>query len=229
MSYQASNWACEQRVGNPVLKLLLMTLANYAGPKGEASWYSQTQMSYDTEIPERSLRRHLQKLVEMGLIETEARKTPAGTKTTSLIRVMMYPPAKLASGLSTGQNEGEPPAKTGGQPPANMMAGQEQPSNNQEQTDRGGETSKVTKAKSRQVPIPEDLAISSENLRFARERGFEADQARFMFDKFKSHHQAKGSLMVKWDAAWRTWVLNQVGFQKKDGWRSNGDRGSPII
>ena len=115
MSFQASNWANQQRLGygNSALKVILLTLANYAGPNGESSWYSQAKMSYDTEIPERSLRRHLKTLVEMGLITIEPRKNSDGTKTTSLITLKMHPEANMAdgdqrpkSGVTSGQYGG---------------------------------------------------------------------------------------------------------------------------
>lgn len=37
------------------------------------------------------------------------------------------------------------------------------------------------------------------------------------FEKFRNDHVAKGSLMAKWDAAWRTWCLRAVEFTAKRG------------
>lgn len=219
MSFQACNWASEQRVGDPVLKLLLLTLANYAGPNGEASWYSQAKMSYDTEIPDRSLRRYLQKLVEMELISVEPRTNADGTKTTSLITVLMRPAANLAGGYSTDHrpNPGVTTGQNGGAPSANKVAGQESPKNNQEKPlvlslPLDGQL-KPPKPKKIKHQIPKDFAITEDHICFAGERNFDRSEARFMFDKFKAYHQGKGSLMLDWNACWRTWVLNQVGFR----------------
>lgn len=33
-------------------------------------------------------------------------------------------------------------------------------------------------------------------------------------ERFRAHHAAKGTLMVDWQAAWRTWVLNSVDFDR---------------
>jgi DNA-binding FadR family transcriptional regulator len=62
--------------------------------------------------------------------------------------------------------------------------------------------------------------------------GFEAEQ-------FKSHHEAKGSTFVSWDAAFHTWLGNAVKFGtgrtgsprpaqgNTDHWQNNGDFGMP--
>lgn len=122
-------WATKCRVGDASEKLLLLTLANYANEAGE-SWYSQERLSFDTEIPERTLRRKLQALTEKGLIEVIPRRREDGQKTSSLIR-LVHQPANLAAG-TTGQKEAPPPAKNPGQPPATCMAGQESTGNPQE-------------------------------------------------------------------------------------------------
>lgn len=117
MSWQATEWVRITRVGDSKLKLLLLMLCNYANEDAE-SWYSQEQISFDTEIPVRTLRRKLEELQEMGFIEVTQRASDSGVKRNSLIRVLTGPAANLAggehrrpkSGVSTGQNEGDPSA-----------------------------------------------------------------------------------------------------------------------
>lgn len=41
--------------------------------------------------------------------------------------------------------------------------------------------------------------------------------AQDMFTAFKNHHAAKGSMFADWDAAWRTWVDNQVKWDTQRG------------
>ena len=36
-------------------------------------------------------------------------------------------------------------------------------------------------------------------------------------DRFRAYHEAKGSLMADWDAALRTWMLNQQRFAQDRG------------
>ncbi len=58
--------------------------------------------------------------------------------------------------------------------------------------------------------------MTDKHLKFAAERGFSEDRARAMFEKFRLHHGAKGSLFLKWDLVWNTWVINQIEFAKKE-------------
>lgn len=108
MSIQAVNWAIETRVGDPILKILLITLANLANGDDE-TWHNQIKIAFDTEISVRTLRRRLHELVELGLISMEERRRENGTKTSSLITLLRHPPANLAAGTS-GQKEGSPAA-----------------------------------------------------------------------------------------------------------------------
>jgi hypothetical protein len=66
---------------------------------------------------------------------------------------------------------------------------------------------------------PDDFAVTAEHIAFATARGFALPAISTMFERFKNHHQAKGSRFVDWSAAWRTWVGNQVQF--------NADRNAP--
>lgn len=34
-------------------------------------------------------------------------------------------------------------------------------------------------------------------------------------EQFRAHHEARGTKMVNWSAAWRTWYVNQVQFSRK--------------
>jgi hypothetical protein len=59
-------------------------------------------------------------------------------------------------------------------------------------------------------PMPEGFHLNLELRQFAATNGFE--KCDFIFDQFKSHHRSKGSMFANWEAAWRTWILNQVKF-----------------
>ena len=108
MSIQAVVWAINARVGDPILKVLLMTLANYANTDNQ-TWHKQDKISFDTEIPVRSLRRRMHELVELGLISVEERRREDGTKSSQMITVLMNQAATVADGTS-GQKEGSPAA-----------------------------------------------------------------------------------------------------------------------
>jgi hypothetical protein len=67
----------------------------------------------------------------------------------------------------------------------------------------------------RRSKFPEAFRLSDAGRQFAVERGFQNSNQ--MFERFRDYHIAKGSLFQDWEAAWRTWVNNQVKF---DGDRS---------
>ena len=115
MSIKAVAWAIDARVGDPALKILLIAIANYADENRRA-WPSQKRLAYDTEISERSVRRKLGDLEELGLITIETRRHPNGEVATSVITLntsgqsdrLSEPSAKI--GPTGGQNGGAPAA-----------------------------------------------------------------------------------------------------------------------
>jgi hypothetical protein len=44
--------------------------------------------------------------------------------------------------------------------------------------------------------------------------GWSSDRLELERDKFKAHHEAKGSTFVSWTAAWRNWVLNAASWER---------------
>ena len=55
-----------------------------------------------------------------------------------------------------------------------------------------------------------DIQINTIQRKFAQEAGFPDAELETLFQGFKNHHIAKGSVMSDWDAAWRTWVTNDL-------------------
>jgi Helix-turn-helix domain len=131
MSWQAAAWATKQRVGDSTLKLLLLILANYANEEGEC-WHSQKRISFDSEIPERTLRRKMTALVELGLIEITERRRDDGMKATSLIRLISEPAATVAGGEDQRPKSGVTSGQNGGVPAATKVAGPDSSKNNLE-------------------------------------------------------------------------------------------------
>jgi len=214
MSWQATEWARKQRVGDASLKLLLMVLCNYANSDGQ-TWYTQEKISYDSEIPLRSLQRKMKELVDRGLIKTEQRRRPDGLLGSLLITILM-PCANLADGdVSRPPKTGQPSAKNGGQPSANKVAEQDSSEIQQESTvmrDEYFPEENTPRPKKKRSTIPKIYPMTDRHKSYAAERGLVGDYARDVFDNFKNHHEAKGSVMADWDAAWRTWVGNEIKF-----------------
>lgn len=75
-------WASKQKVGSPIGKLLLISLANYADERGQC-WPSAKRLAEDCETTERTVFTWLKKLEEMNLISHQTRSED-GMKTSNL-------------------------------------------------------------------------------------------------------------------------------------------------
>lgn len=87
MSWKASAWAKEQRLGSPAAKSILLCLADYADPDQAQCWPSQAQLSADAEVSERTAREWLQRLEDWGLIERSRRNRGNGARAADMIRL----------------------------------------------------------------------------------------------------------------------------------------------
>lgn len=70
MSWQATSWALNQKVGNPARKLLLLAIAEYADEYG-VCWPSQSRLARHTEASLDTVQRQTKKLVADGLLRVE--------------------------------------------------------------------------------------------------------------------------------------------------------------
>jgi hypothetical protein len=93
MSWQASKWASSQRVGDRTIKLLLMVIANFASPEGKC-WHRQEVLARDAEMSDRTVRRGLVVLRELGLIKTEQMKRTVGGN--GNLRIILLMPESAA-------------------------------------------------------------------------------------------------------------------------------------
>lgn len=71
---------------------------------------------------------------------------------------------------------------------------------------------RVFRGKKPVKPMPQPFPMTEKHRAFAAERGIVGQAAEYQFERFKSHHGAKGSVFASWDQAWQTWVLNQLRF-----------------
>mgnify|MGYP000491035585 CR=1 FL=1 len=67
-------------------------------------------------------------------------------------------------------------------------------------------------APKRKRRIPSDFLPNEAGIEFANERGVSVQSE---LQKFTDYHTAKGSTMLDWQAAWRTWVGNAKAFAKQ--------------
>jgi hypothetical protein len=88
MSFQAMAWAVKQRTGDPLAKLLLLVLANYANERNE-SWPSMLRLADDTQMSKRSVVNKLAELEESGLLTKRTELTPMGSISHNVYRLQL--------------------------------------------------------------------------------------------------------------------------------------------
>lgn len=141
MSWKASAWAKEQRLGSPAAKSILLCLADYADPDKAECWPSQAQLSADAEVSERTAREWLQRLEDWGLIARARRTRASGARAADLITLNLA--VRVTDGAdrcreikASGEGDGESlPAEFAGrtnrQPDTDLPATSAEPTGNQ--------------------------------------------------------------------------------------------------
>lgn len=84
MSFQTLEWARRRPLKSPSAKLVLLTLASYAGERGEC-FPSQARLAEDTAQSVDSVQRRLGELEKMGLLVRFRRMRPDGSRTSDQI------------------------------------------------------------------------------------------------------------------------------------------------
>ena len=141
MSWRASAWAKEQRLGSPAAKSILLCLADYADPEKAECWPSQTQLAADAEVSERTAREWLLRLEEWGLICRARRSRANGARASDMIVLQLGVSVRdgaercreiKACEADAGENlPAEIAGRTNRQPDAEPTGNEEQPTGNQ--------------------------------------------------------------------------------------------------
>lgn len=181
---------------DPKDKIVLVVLADHADADGYC-FPGQTTLSRRTSVPERTLRRILDRLEALGYIARERRVSESGHRKTD-----GYDLSAILAGGPTGQNEGayRPP-----------MAGTREPS-----VEPPDQSIPASAAKKRGTRLPEGWKPSAGVAAAIRDECPGLDLAR-EHRKFSDHFAAStGAVAVKanWDAAWRNWMRRACEYQE---------------
>lgn len=86
---------------------------------------------------------------------------------------------------------------------------------------------RATKVRSQ---LPEGWQPDERDLTYAVSRGFDPPRIDVLARAFANYHRSKGNLMADWNAAWRTWVDNEIKFQGgKNGRRTVHDAADDLL
>ena len=116
------------------------------------------------------------------------------------------------TGVNSGErgvnHSGRGPVNHGGHSTVNYIS-----TDNQEHRPPDGAKAKILKRRSR---IPDDWEIEEDdpNHLYAKSNGMTWAELIVEEEKFRNHHIAKGTVMIDWSAAWRTWVTNWLTYRR---------------
>jgi hypothetical protein len=60
--------------------------------------------------------------------------------------------------------------------------------------------------------LPSDFAITDDMLKWAEQKNIRIDAVNSETEKFRNHHEAKGSKFKSWPAAWRNWMTKAIDY-----------------
>lgn len=97
----------------------------------------------------------------------------------------------------------------------NQYQQNEQQMNNRRTTDEQqmntNKNNKNNKNNKKRV-IPDIFLLTQQLKKYALGKGIFENEVNEIFEHFKNHHAAKGSLFANWDRAWFLWVRNELKF-----------------
>jgi DNA-binding transcriptional MocR family regulator len=192
VSYRATGWAYAQDVTPCGAKFVLVALADFAD-EGHSCYPGQQRLAEMTGQSVDTVARHLKRLVELGYISKEHRQGKGGHRTSDRYWLTVESnPAKCGDG-PTLQNPEPNPAET--LDPTLQIIGR----------NHKGTTSRTTSARERARPLPEDWQPSQQQKEYGS--ALNLDVAREL-EAFKAHALATDRRQVRWDQAFRLWLVN---------------------
>lgn len=188
----------------PNLKVALVGLADFANDDGYC-WPGQASLSAKVNVPERTLRRHLNDLQSRGLITRTKRTDSDGRKQTDEYQIHARPPAILADGATGHLEPSHRPTVAGTKTIRN-------------------EPSVEPTRDARARRLPPDWAPKTKHYQIAEDRKVDLG---LEVIKFENWAEAKGQTYVNWDAAFANWLLRATptgGFAPRKSPSRNRDQ-----
>ena len=194
-------WAFEQDI-EPHAKLVLLALANRANHETGVCHPGQQLIGRECSMSDRTVRRHLKRLEDAGLVTRRARMLPEGRgRTSDEYRLAYYQPDRMSERSGpTGQNVQTNRTKSDDQPDTVVRGTVREPKEN-----RKPRTSLMTS----------DWRPDEGNVKRLQDKHPSVDVAG-QVENFVDYWISRGERRADWDASFRTWVRNAVGFQSKN-------------
>lgn len=207
--------------------------------QGGECWASHVTLAAEAKCSERQFQRYVKDLVAWGFI-TERRRGHGQAKAyapvaqpsqhdtgVALNPTPVSPSAPNTTPVSDQHDTG---VRFNTTPVSDRRRSNEEDSLKEEDT--GGDAANAAPAPPKAKPerratrLPADWSLTDAHLEAASRRGFDAARAAAEAERFCDYHRAKGSRMVDWLAAWRTWLGNAVTFDARRPSKVTGGNGA---
>jgi hypothetical protein len=193
------------------------------GNRNGAIFPSQETLARDLQVSVKTVRRTLRLLQSIGL-EAEIRRGPDGKNNQSKYRF---------GGIVSDTRDANSPNVWDTHVPNSASFGHSRPEFRTFETKVSDTTDPLTNRITKRVtkrgrdsttgtPLPLDFSLTEEMIAFGEKRGWARPRCESEFERFTAYHQDKGTLSRNWDARWRTWVLNGLGFDAQDKEKPGG-------
>jgi DNA-binding transcriptional MocR family regulator len=209
MSHFMTALAMKQRGLKPAAKIVLYWLADHHNETTGQCFPSIKRLVDLCEMDRATVIRHINNLVEMGLVNRIERTRDNGSQTSNAYELML-------------KNATPPVAKCDPTPLQNCDPHNPVINNPVNINLFGAEAAKPSKQK-KAIALPENWVPSDKNTADAQERGFTMQEIDHEADQFRNYHIAKGSTFKNWDAAWRTWLGNARKFAGRNSKQALSD------
>ena len=110
MSMKAFSWAMSQQVGDPTTKLVLLIICDHFNDSRGFAYPSQERLAVFAECSERTVRRHIKSLLDMGFIEVVSTPNLANKYTIPALKMerTKCPPEKMGrTNRAVGEDKGD--------------------------------------------------------------------------------------------------------------------------
>ena len=210
MSVEAMNTAFSMDIKPSSLKFVLVVLGNYAN-ENDLAYPSIPTLARKTGQDDKTVRKNLAKLVEMGLIIDTGHKV-GKTKQVVVYRLNLNPP-----------KNGTLPKTEGSQISPKRLPKAEPLNPPKNGTQNRNIINK--KGIEKNIKFDDDFQLPVDWIAWAEQKRPELSKTSIieMFEHFKDHHLAKGSKFVDWKRAWQTWVRNDATYHKQKNTSSYED------
>ena len=129
--------------------------------------------------------------------------------------VVPPPTAAPAAGVESGlpRQDMPPTAAPAADPPRHVVPTEQEPENQNQELG--------VSADGRRHRLPDRFRVSEDMAAWANKM-HPTVNLRSTTESFVDYHRARGTVMLNWQMAWRSWVRNEVEFKKRRGASSNG-------